>query len=493
MPEAEAGSGGALLGRQGGSGHAIQSPLMPPRRMAACIATTAVALGIWLSPAPEGVTVDAWRLFAIFASAIFSVVANALPILVASVLAVAAAVLTGIVDPAKAYAGFSNATILLIVLAFLVARAVVKCGLGARLGHALVAVFGRSTLGLSYSIFLVDAVIAPAFPSNTARSGVLYPLAVSLAEAAGAKPGDPSRRRLGSFLMFSGIASLSLSSALWLTAMAANPLGSAMAAAHGVEIGFGSWLVASSVPTLLAMALLPLALYKIIGPEVTSTPEAPAAARRALRALGPFTRDERVVAVTCIVMVALWAVAATFDIDSTAIAFLGLGVLLVTGALTLDDIAREGEVLGIFIWFAVLFALSSQLNEMGFMEFLGRRLADRLDGLPGLAAGAALVVAYVALHYLFVSQTAHLLALFAVFLDVGVRLGVPAALLAFQLLFATNYFSALAPQASSANLLFAGSGHLSQGELYKLGLLTTLFNLALYLLIGTPWLMLVLR
>ena len=66
------------------------------------------------------------------------------------------------------------------------------------------------------------------------------------------------------------------------------------------------------------------------------------------------------------------------------------------------------------------------------------------------------------LHYLFVSQTAHLLALFGVFLDVGVKLGVPAAPLAFQLLFATNYFAAITPQGSSANLLFAGSGYLSQ-------------------------------
>ncbi len=383
------------------------------RRAAPGIATAVLAIGIWFTPPPDGLTIEAWRLFAIFAAAIFSVVADALPILTASLVAVAAAVLSGVVTPEKAYAGFSNATILLIVLAFLVARAVVKCGLGARVGHGLVAVFGRSTLGLSYSIFLVDAVIAPAFPSNTARSGVLYPLAVSLAEAAGAKPGDPSRRRLGSFLMFSGIASLGLSSALWLTAMAGNPLGSAIARNAGVEIGFGSWLLASSLPTLAAMALTPLVLYLLIKPEVTATPQAPAAARQALRALGPLTRDERVVAATCIVMVALWALAATLDLDSTAVAFLGLGVLLVSGALTLGDIAREGEVLGIFIWFAVLFALSSQLNELGFMEFVGQRLAYRLGELGGFAAGAALVLAYIALHYLFVSQTAHVLALFA--------------------------------------------------------------------------------
>ncbi len=66
----------------------------------------------------------------------------------------------------------------------------VKCGLGQRLGYLAVSLFGRSTLGLGYSVFVVDGVIAPAFPSNTARSGVLYPLVLSVAEAAGARPGD---------------------------------------------------------------------------------------------------------------------------------------------------------------------------------------------------------------------------------------------------------------------------------------------------------------
>ena len=450
----------------------------------------ALALGVWFAPVPGGLAPAAWHLFALFAAAIFSVVIGAFPILTASVLALAAAVLTGTVAPERAYSGFANGTILLIVVAFLVARAVVKCGLGERLGHLVVSVFGRSTLGLGYSIFVVDGLIAPAFPSNTARSGVLYPLALSVAEAAGARPGLAGQERLGRFLMFSGMASLTLSSALWFTAMAANPLGAAIARGYGVEIGFGSWLAASVVPTLVAMGLLPLVLYKVIGPEVKATPEAPRAARQALAALGPMRRDEKIVAATFVVMVALWASAATLGIDSTAIAFLGLAALLVTGALTLGDIAKEGDVLATYIWFAILFTISGELNEMGFMGFIGKRLAMRLGDLSPGAAGVTLVVAYVALHYLFVSQTAHLLALFGVFLDVGVKLGVPAAPLAYQLLFATNYFSANTPQGSSANLLFAGSGYLTQGELYRLGALTTAFNLAVFLVVGTPWLLL---
>ena len=393
----------------------------------------------------------------------------------------------------QAYAGFANSTILLIVMAFLVARAVAKCGLGQRLGHLVVSRFGRSTLGLSYSIFLVDGVIAPAFPSNTARSGVLYPLVVGLAEAGGASPDNPARRRLGAYLMFSGMVSLSLSSALWFTAMAANPLGAEMARHAGVEITFGSWLVASSVPTLVAMLVLPWLLQRIMSPEVSSTPDAPAAAKRALAALGPLSRNERIVAATFVGMVGALGLGRLHRPGLDGHRVPGPGCAAGDRRDDAGDIAKEGDVLATFIWFAVLFTLSGQLNEMGFMGYLGQRLAGALGGFGPIPVYLILVVAYVLLHYLFVSQTAHVLALFGVFLDVGVKLGVPAAPLAFMLLFASNFFSVITPQGSSANLLFTGSGYLSQGELYRLGAITTAISLVIYLVVATPWLMFVTR
>ena len=195
--------------------------------------TLALGARIWFWPVPEGLTAQAWHLFAIFAATIFSVIVGAFPILTSSVLAVAVCVLSRVLPPAKAYAGFANGTILLIIVAFLVARAVVKCGLGQRLGHLVVTLFGKSTLGLGYSIFFLDAVIAPAFPSDTARSGVLYPIVFSLAEGSGSQPDEATRKRMGAYLMFCGMASLTVSSALWLTAMAANPLGAEIGKASG--------------------------------------------------------------------------------------------------------------------------------------------------------------------------------------------------------------------------------------------------------------------
>jgi DASS family divalent anion:Na+ symporter len=451
----------------------------------------ALALGIWFTPVPAGLTAPAWHLFAIFASAIFAVILNAYPLLTSALLAVAAAVLSGTVDPVKAFAGFGNSSVLLVVVAFLVASAVVKCGLGRRISLLVVRAFGRTTLGLGFSIFLTDALIAPAFPSNTARGGVLYPVVLSLAQGGGSTPDDAKTRRLGGYLMFCGIASLSVSSALWLTATSGNPIAVSLAAPYGVEINFGSWLIAASVPVLTMILLLPIVLYKAFPPGTQQTADAPANAREALLKMGPLSRDERIVAVIFALMVAGWVLATPLKLNVTAVAFAGLGALLVSQVLTPKDISLQGDTLVTFLWLAVLFAMSGQLNELGFMAYVGAHLTSLLAGIDWRVTYVVLLVLYVALHYGFVSQTAQILALFDVFLNVGVQAGVPPTLIAFALLFASSYFSSITPQGGSQNVVFVSSNYLTQPELYRLGLIATVFCMIVFLVIGTPWLLLV--
>ena len=125
------------------------------------------------------------------------------------------------------------------------------------------------------------------------------------------------------------------------------------------------------------------------------------------------------------------------------------------------------------------------------MGYVGERLATRMGGLDWPVLYVALVALYVVLHYFFVSQTSQMLALLAVFLDVGIRGGVPAALMAPGLLFASSYFSVITPQGGSQNIIFVASGYLKQGELYRMGLITTITFMTIYLVIGTPWILFV--
>ena len=453
----------------------------------------AVALGIWFFPVPAGLTAPAWHLFAVFAAAISSVLIGAFPLLTASMLAVGAIVMTGTIKPEQAYSGFANSSVLLVVVAFIVAQAVVKCGLGRRISLFMVSRFGGSSLGLAYSIVLTDAVIAPAFPSNTARGGVLFPIVLSVAQGAGSKPDDPQSRHLGGYLMFCSMASLALSSALWMTATSANPIGVQVAEQAGLRIDFGRWLLASALPSLVAIALLPLIVARLFPPRVGKTPDAPASARKQLAGMGRMSRDEWITAGTFVLMVGGWVFGSALQLNTTSVAFMGFGVLLFLGVITLDDIAKQGDTLVTFFWLAVLFAMSAQLNELGFMGYVGERLASSLAGMSWTSLYVTLIVLYVIIHYMFVSQASHVLALFGVFLDVGTKGGVPLPLMAFGLLFASSYFSVITPQGGSQNIIFAASGYLTQRELYRLGALTTLAFLVIYLLIGSPWVYFVTR
>jgi DASS family divalent anion:Na+ symporter len=452
-----------------------------------------VALVIWFFPVPAGLTAPAWHLFAVFAAAITSVLIGAFPLLTASMLAVGAIVLTGTITPEQAYSGFANSSVLLVVIAFIVAQAVVKSGLGRRVSLFMVSRFGGSSLGLAYSIVFTDAAIAPAFPSNTARGGVLYPIVLSVAQGAGSRPEDPESRHLGGYLMFCSMAGLAVSSALWMTATSANPIAVQIVQQAGLEIDFAKWILASSVPSLVAIGLIPVIVAKLFPPRVGKTPEAPVAARKELAGMGGMSRDEWITAIVFALMVAGWVFGNLLKLNTTSVAFLGFGVLLFLGVITIDDITKQGDTLVTFFWLAVLFAMSAQLNELGFMGYVGERLAAGLGGLAWPTLYATLIVLYVLIHYMFVSQSSQVLALFGVFLDVGTKGGVPLPLMAFGLLFASSYFSVITPQGGSQNIIFAASGYLTQRELYTLGAAITLAFLAVYLLIGSPWVYFVMR
>ncbi len=449
-------------------------------------------VSLWFVSPPEGLTPQAWHLFAIFISIILAVIIEATSIFTASIIGLGFVILTHTLSAKQAYSGFSQGFILLIIIAFLIARGVIKSGLGKRIALLIIKKFGKSSLGLGYSIIAADMFIAPAFPSNTARSGVLYPIVQALSADSGSKVNDGTRKKLGAYLMMTSMAGLTISSSMWLTAMAANPAGAKMAKEFGIEISYGSWALASFAPSLVAFIVIPWLLFKIFPPELKETPDAPNMAQEQLEQMGNVHKNEYIMGFTFIAMITLWIFSAQLGIDKTAVAFLGLGILMLTNIFTLDDLAHEGRALGTLIWFGTLYAMSSYLNEFGFMSWLGAHISDVIMGQSWPIVYVGLVLAYVFIHYFFVSQTAQMLALFSVFLGVGISAGVPAEMLALMLLFATNFNAMITPQGSSANVIYLSSGYIESREVYKYGGAVTLANTLIYLGVGTAWMMLIL-
>jgi len=90
-------------------------------------------------------------------------------------------------------------------------------------------------------------------------------------------------------------------------------------------------------------------------------------------------------------------------------------------------------------------------------------------------------------HYAFASQVAHLSALYVPFIAMMVNTGTPPKVAIFALAVASNIFASLTPYASAQAPVFYGGGYVTLKDWYRLGLIFLVFNLAVWIGVGSVW------
>ena len=259
-----------------------------PRRF---LITIAAGAAIWVLPVPQGLEPRAWHLLAIFVATVVGIVARPLPMGAIATIGITVTLLTGTLDMEHVLAGFSHDTVWLVLCAFLLAGAFIRTGLGPRIAYFFMSMFGHRTLGLSYSLAVTDLVLAPFIPSHTARSGgAVFPILQSLTRSAFGPVESPDVRRTAGFLTLATYQSTVVTCAMFLTAMAGNPLAAELAGQQGISITWALWLRAALVPGIVSLTAVPLVVYLVYPPAIRSTPGARVLARKELAALGPMRR-----------------------------------------------------------------------------------------------------------------------------------------------------------------------------------------------------------
>ena len=147
---------------------------------------------------------------------------------------------------------------LLIVIAVLVSLSLNKTGLGTRIGYYFIKLFGKRTLGVAYGLVAAELVIAPVTPSNTARGGgIIHPIMRAIAGSYGSDPEKGTQGRMGRYLALTNYHANPITSAMFITATAPNPLVVKLIAdATGAQISlsWGTWALAMLLPGLVALA-----------------------------------------------------------------------------------------------------------------------------------------------------------------------------------------------------------------------------------------------
>jgi DASS family divalent anion:Na+ symporter len=375
-----------------------------------------------------------------------------------------------------------------VLAAFFVARALINSGLARRIALLFVRAIGHTSAGLGYSLVASDWVLAGIIPANSARiGGVILPITRSLASIYDSLPG-PTAPLLGTYLMLTIYQGDVIACAMFLTGQASNPIGARLAAqtAH-ITVDWPSWLFAASVPGLCAFLLMPWVIYRISPPEIRHTPQAAEMARKELLAMGPLNRNERIVLAIFITVCGVWATSPLHGIEATTAALGGVAVLLATRALTWEDVTREHLAWDIFVWYGGLIRMGEALNEFGITSAFAAWVSGHFPGWHWPLLMGVVCFIYFYSHYAFASITTHFISMYVPFLAVLLAAGAPAPLIAYALLFYTNLSASLTHYGTTHAPIVFGAGYVSHGLWWRVGLLASAVNLAVWTGVGLLW------
>ncbi|BDB28969.1 anion permease (plasmid) [Cupriavidus sp. P-10] len=470
------------------------------------LAPVVAAVVVALIPAPEGLALHTWLYFAIFVGVIVGLMLEPIP--GAAIGLIAVTLVTVLCEwvfyspeqlakpgfnPANAalawaLSGFGNSTVWLIFGAFMFALGYEKTGLGRRIALLLVRAMGRKTLTLGYAVMMADALLAPFTPSNTARSGgTIFPVIRNLPPLYDSKPNDPSARRIGSYIMWTAIATTCVTSSMFLTALAPNLLAAELIRKTvQVDLSWMQWFMAFAPVGVLLLLAVPLLAYLLYPPEVKEGTEVPAWAAQELQKMGPPSQRELLLGLLVLIALALW-IFGDKHVNATTAALMVIGLMLVTRVVTWDDMLANKQAWNTLAWFATLIALADGLSRTGFVKWFSDTMASHMSGFPPLAAAVILVLVFYFTHYMFASVTAHTTAMLPVMLSVGSTIpGLPMQSFALMLALTLGLMGILTPYGTGPSPVYFGSGYLPAGDYWKLGAIFGVIFIAVFLMIGVP-------
>ncbi|OOV87157.1 anion permease [Oceanospirillum linum] len=464
-----------------------------------------IGLLIWLLPQPDTVSDQGWLMLAMFIGTIAAIIGKAMPIGALSILAITLVAASGVTSDnpgtsiKNALGSFTSPLIWLIAIAIMISRGLIKTGLGARIGYHFIALFGKRTLGIGYALVLSELTIAPVTPSNTARGGgIVHPIMLSIARSFGSNPEENSTEKIGKYLALVNYHANPITSAMFITATAPNPLTvKLIAEATGAEISLSwtTWAVAMLLPGLVAIALMPLLLYWLYPPEIKKTEDARIFARQKLDDLGPLSRGEKIMLAVFSILLALWAdlpvwfFGEAYQLNATTSAFIGLSILLISGVLVWQDILAEKSAWDTLVWFGALVMMASQLNSLGVISWFSASIQELIaqTGLGWAGASGLLVLIFLYSHYFFASTTAHITAMMAAFLTVGLAMGAPPMPFVLMMAAASSIMMTLTHYATGTSPVIFGSNYVTLGEWWRAGFVMSVVNLIIWVVIGGLW------
>lgn len=459
-----------------------------------------------LMPAPDTMPPQAWRYFAVFLGMIVAMISEQLPPSAIGFITVTFCIIGAkwflfgaeeLADPAFrldsealkwGLAGFSNSTVWLVFGAFMFALGYEITGLGRRMALFLVKFMGRSTLTLGYAIVIIDVLLAPFMPSNTARTGgTVFPIIKNLPPLFQSFPNDPSARRIGGYLMWMLIIATSVSSSMFMTASAPNMLAAEFVGKIAdMQISWEMWFLSFLPAGIILLAVAPWLAYMLYKPEVTHSEEVAEWAKEELKKMPSLSRKETLLIALVLLSLCLWIFGAQI-INATVVGLLAVSLMLLLQIVSWKDITRDSNAWNTLINLATLITMANGLARSGFIDWFSVTMSAHMADFSPHISIIILVLFFYFSHYLFASLSAHTAVLLPVILAIGKNInGISIEQLSLLLVLSIGIMGCLTPYATGPGVIIYGSGYIKSRDYWRLGAIFGAIFIILLLAVGWP-------
>jgi len=445
---------------------------------------------LMLLPAPEGLSIEGWRVVAVASLMIIWWITEAIPVPATALVPIALFPMTGATSASAATSPYGDPIIFLFMGGFILALAMERWNLHRRIALNIV-----SRTGTQQSRIVGGFMIATAFcsmwVSNTATVVMMLPVALSVVGLIG----EDKKSNFPLSLLLGVAYAASIGGVATLIGTPPNALlAGALNQTYGYDIGFARWMIIGLPIAVVMLGISWLFLTRLtLRLERGEVEGASDLFRDELAKLGAWSVPEKRVAIVFVITALAWIFRTILDdyipgLNDTSIAIMAALALFVLPA---GD-GKGGALIewrnalrlpwGVLLLFGGGLSLAAAVVSTGLDQWIGDQMGNMASALP-LIAVIALVATVILLLTEFTSNTATAATFLPLMAALAVSLGenpltltVPAAIAASM--------AFMLPVATPPNALVFGSGHVTIPQMVRQGIWHNLAALVLLTTLG---------
>lgn len=387
---------------------------------------------------------------------------------------------------AGAFSGYSNTSLWLIVIGFIMAGCMEKSGLSKRIALVLVNSAGGSATKVYWAVAAVMAILSFLVPSITARTLLMLPIILGIGQAFNAKQGQSN---IVKALVFIVAMSGTMMSIGVLTAHVGNPITVGLIeAATKNTISWSAWFRIGGPPAFILAFLSVYVLRLMWPPEIENLGEGQSYIQRELAALGKLSRQELYTMVVFLLTLLLWATDAYHKINVVIVGMLSIIFLLWPGFGIMNwKEAQQRVPWNVFILYGAGLSMGTALVTSGAAKWLAGTMLGPIAAMSHSMQMIILIWAATALQVFFTGGGPKTTALTPIIIAHAVA--IKADPMVFALILGMNMqHQYLLPVSNMPNAVAMGTGHITANELMKTGAVMSVFAaIFMSIMVFTYW------